>query len=218
MTTTTTPNSKRSAFKFSDTAILILSNAALKSDRLLLPLPRSIKATPVIIEKTILKLKMQNLVEELPAKPKDDVWRKDENDRPLALAITQAGIEAVDGGFLAESILPTKRLTKKRRAQTGKPGPGGKLSKQPKPKAASAQPDKAHASPNAQKNTKANHILALLKRTNGATLAEMMKATGWQIHSVRGFLSGTVKKRLGLKLSTEQAGGEDRHYKIPAKA
>lgn len=46
----------------------------------------------------------------------------------------------------------------------------------------------------------------------------MMKATGWQVHSVRGFLSGTVEKRLGLKLSIEQVEGKDRRYKIPAKA
>jgi hypothetical protein len=46
----------------------------------------------------------------------------------------------------------------------------------------------------------------------------MMKATGWQTHSVRGFLSGTVKKRFGLKLTSEKTEGKDRRYKIPAKA
>ncbi|MFZ5674355.1 MAG: DUF3489 domain-containing protein [Pseudomonadota bacterium] len=218
MTTTVTPKGRKPAPKFSDTAMLILSNAALRADRLLLPLPRSVKATPAVIEKTILQLKTKELIEELPANPKDEVWRKDENDRPLALVITQAGIEAVDGGFLAESILPTKRPARKQPRQAGKGGSSGKPSIESKPKAEPARIGKADASLKTQNNTKASQILALLKRANGATLAEMMKATGWQIHSVRGFLSGTVKKRLGLKLSIEEAEGKDRRYKIPAKA
>jgi hypothetical protein len=67
-------------------------------------------------------------------------------------------------------------------------------------------------------DTKASQILVLLRRANGATIAEMTKATGWQVHSIRGFLSGTVKKRMGLKLTSEQAEGKDRRYKIPVKA
>lgn len=214
--TTFTPKGRKPAPKFSDTAILILSMAAQRSDRLLLPFPRSVKAAPAVIEKTILELKAKNLVEELPAKPKDEVWRRDENDRPLALAVTQVGIEAVDGGFLAESILPTKKPAKKPARQTGKEG--SKPAKQSKAKAAAAPTGKADASLKTRNNTKASQILTLLKRANGATLAEMMKATGWQVHSIRGFLSGTVKKRLSLKLSVEETEGKDRRYKIPAKA
>jgi len=218
MTATVTPKSRKSAPKFSDTAILILSNAALRANRLLLPLPQSVKATPTAIEKVILDLKTKELIEEMPAKPKDKVWRKDDNDRPLALMITQAGIEAVDGGFLVESILPNKKSTRKCTRQTGQEGSGGKPTKQSKTKAAAVQASKADVPLKTRNNTKADQILALLKRGNGATLAEMTKATGWQVHSVRGFLSGTVKKRLGLKLIADQTEGKDRRYKIPAKA
>jgi Protein of unknown function (DUF3489) len=52
--------------------------------------------------------------------------------------------------------------------------------------------------PAAAKVTKKDAVLALLQREDGATLAELMSATGWQAHSVRGFLSGTVRKRLAL--------------------
>ena len=46
--------------------------------------------------------------------------------------------------------------------------------------------------------SKSDQVLALLKRTGGATLDDLMKATRWQSHSVRGFLSGAVRKRMGL--------------------
>jgi hypothetical protein len=51
--------------------------------------------------------------------------------------------------------------------------------------------------------TKAELILKKLKSAKGATIEAMMRATGWQAHSVRGFLSGTVKKKLGLAVTSE---------------
>jgi hypothetical protein len=51
--------------------------------------------------------------------------------------------------------------------------------------------------------TKSSALIALLSRPRGATLDEMMKATGWQAHSVRGFLAGTVRKQLGRPVTSE---------------
>jgi hypothetical protein len=57
-------------------------------------------------------------------------------------------------------------------------------------------------------------VVELLRRKEGATIAEMTGATGWQPHSVRGFLSGSLKKKLGLEVtSTKEADGE-RRYRI----
>lgn len=60
---------------------------------------------------------------------------------------------------------------------------------------------------------KASTIIALLKSKRGATIAELMEATGWQAHSVRGFLAGSLRKRHGLEPVSEKRAGELRRYR-----
>ncbi|WP_246737598.1 DUF3489 domain-containing protein [Nordella sp. HKS 07] len=69
------------------------------------------------------------------------------------------------------------------------------------------------SSKNAVASTKAQKIISLLQRNAGATIAELSKATGWQAHSVRGFLSGTLKKR-GFQIKSSQKEGKPRRYVI----
>lgn len=64
--------------------------------------------------------------------------------------------------------------------------------------------------------SKTARILALLRRSGGATLNELMAATEWQAHSVRGFLSGTLRKKMGLTIESEKAAEGARTYSIKA--
>jgi hypothetical protein len=62
--------------------------------------------------------------------------------------------------------------------------------------------------------TKKQIALSLLERPKGASLAEMQRAMGWQQHSVRGFLAGTVKKMPDITLISEKAEGGSRRYRV----
>lgn len=66
----------------------------------------------------------------------------------------------------------------------------------------------------ARTGTKQETLIALLKRPEGASITEIMAATGWQAHSVRGFISGSLKKTLGLDVTSEKIEGRGRVYKL----
>ena len=64
-----------------------------------------------------------------------------------------------------------------------------------------------------RETNKAATIVALLKSKRGATIPELMEATGWQSHSVRGFLAGALRTRHGLEPVSEKRDGEHRRYR-----
>ena len=68
----------------------------------------------------------------------------------------------------------------------------------------------------ARDGSKTAQILDLLKRPGGATSKDLMKATGWLPHSVRGFLSGTVGKKMGLTVISTKVEGGERTYSVEA--
>ena len=77
-------------------------------------------------------------------------------------------------------------------------------------------PKSAKKASGARDGSKAATILDLLKRKDGVTLKELMKATGWLPHSVRGFLSGTVSKKMGLALESTKGEDGERSYCVKA--
>ena len=77
-------------------------------------------------------------------------------------------------------------------------------------------PTGAKKAARARDGSKAAKILDLLKRPNGATAKELIKATGWQPHSIRGFLSGTVGKKMKLTVVSTKGEDGERNYSIKA--
>ena len=72
------------------------------------------------------------------------------------------------------------------------------------------------ASP-ARHGSKTAKVLDLLKRPGGVTLKELMKATGWQAHSVRGFLSGTVGRKMATPVESSKRADGERSYRLTSK-
>jgi hypothetical protein len=66
----------------------------------------------------------------------------------------------------------------------------------------------------ARQGSKTAKVLDLLKRSGGASLKELRKATGWQVHSVRGFLSGTLGRKMGLAVTSTKAEEGERRYSV----
>ena len=85
-----------------------------------------------------------------------------------------------------------------------------KTTRSEKPRKAATQPK------GAREGSKTAIVLGLLKREGGVTSNELMAATGWQPHSVRGFLSGTVGKKMGLKVASAKAESGERRYSLSA--
>lgn len=82
-----------------------------------------------------------------------------------------------------------------------------KAAKAPKPKSAKPAKEK-------KADTKLQVVINLLKRSEGATVADIMKATGWLKHTVRGCFSGALKKKHGYEITSEKPEDGDRVYKI----
>ena len=82
--------------------------------------------------------------------------------------------------------------------------------------AAAKTPVKADE-PKVERVTKQEHVLTLLSQPEGASIEEMMQATDWQQHSVRGFLAGTVKKKLGFSLTSLKPNDGVRRYRIETR-
>ena len=67
-----------------------------------------------------------------------------------------------------------------------------------------------------REGTKQATLIAMLRAPDGATIAEIMAATGWQSHTARGAMSGALKKKLGLEVTSEKIEDRGRVYKLPA--
>jgi hypothetical protein len=118
----------------------------------------------------------------------------------------------VDETRTADSAEPAKR---QRRANTKKTDGTPKTPKR-QPRSKGAVSTRSGTKSASGKQTKQQTCLDLLGRRDGATLEDLEQATGWQKHSVRGFLAGAVKKKLGLTLISEKPDTGARRYRVPS--
>jgi hypothetical protein len=190
--------------KLTDTQLVILGAAAKRDDRNLLPLPGSLRGGAAT--KVVAALLARGLVAETvtDAVTKADaalnrIWRNDEDGRAILLHLTDAG--------LATLGLDPEPAHSAPAGAAGAPGavaaPEDSTEAQPAPKRAT------------RTGTKQATLIAMLRSESGATIGEIMGATGWQSHTVRGALAGALKKRLGLEATSEKHEVRGRVYRLP---
>ena len=139
---------------------------------------------------------------------------------------TKDATVGAQGSCVAPQKAPSKKnASSKKGAPKGQKGKGGKPKVAATAKAKKAAPAKTAAkAPKATKpkaeadgvraSSKTATILELLRRPKGASLAEVMEATSWQAHSCRGFISGTLGKKMGLTVKSEKRDDGTRVYSI----
>ena len=192
--------------KLTDSQLVILSAAARRQDGAVLPLPRSLKVNKAAATTVLKSLLKKGLVAERPAAADEAHWRETRDGRRMALAITDAGLQAIGvERKTSKQSPPTKAQQKKRRRRA-------------EPKPAGARPKGRTLPPAVRPGTKQALLIDLLKRKKGATIEEIVEATGWQLHSVRGAISGALKKKLGLTVTSDPVEKRGRVYRIVERA
>jgi Protein of unknown function (DUF3489) len=190
--------------KLTDTQLVTLSAASQREDRGIV-LPPKLKGGAA--QKLVAKLTALGFVEEIRARGDLPVWRRDDENRQMALRITKRGLKAIAADEPAdESGASNQSEVADQNTEPAEAKPARK-------KRRGSQTESGAANAGSRANSKQAQIVALLERPEGATIAAIMKATGWQQHSVRGFFAGAVRKKLGLTLVSEKVGDE-RVYRI----
>jgi hypothetical protein len=208
--------------RLSDTQLVILSAAAQRDDLSVLPLPETLKIKGGAVDKVLGSLKAKRLIDRLGAPRGDD---------PPPLRITRAGLAAIgveteDGSSEGATPVDTGATTADAGVQAidaaapvteadgaappvknDKPAKGKRVRRTARatsdPEAAPA--GKPSAKPTPRSGTKQALMIELLERPEGATVEQIAAATGWQHHTIRGAISGALKKKLGLTIEATRS-------------
>jgi hypothetical protein len=185
--------------KLSDSQLVILGAACERPDGAVYPLTSKLKGGA--LAKVLTSLLGKGLLKEVRAKRDETVWRQDNDEHRLTLTATPAAFKAlgIDQGEAppeAEAdVPPAEAKTKRTRAPK-------------KGKAKKEKPSRTRA------DSKQSQLIAMLQAPKGASIDEIVKAFGWQPHTVRGAVAGALKKKLGLDVTSEKIAGRGRVYRI----
>lgn len=174
--------------KLTETQAIILSAGAQRASNLAMPLPKGLHGAAA--KKVISMMIGRGWLEEVDAdmrKP-EPLWRETGDGHGTTLVVTDAGLLAIGVGPVVVKTMAAIRTH-------------------------ATQPP-ASKPPTPREGTKQAQIIALLQRPKGATIAEIVAATGWQAHSARGMVSGALKKKLGLPVTSQKVEGRGTVHRI----
>jgi hypothetical protein len=208
--------------KLSDTQAIILSAAAQRADGNVLPLPGSLRggaATKVIgalLSRGLIREQVTDSLRKADA-AMNTIWRNEPDDRGVLLYIAPAGLASI--GIEPEAADPKANTKEEPAASTpivaDKAPAAPAQKKRGRPRKAPTNADAAPA-PKTRDGTKQAQVIAMLRHKHGATIAQIVEATKWRSHSVRGFFAGALKNKLGLIVTSEKVEDRGRVYKLPA--
>jgi len=186
--------------QLSDTQALILSSAAQRPEHIALPLPESLRGGAAA--KVVGAMIAKGLLEEVDANLRRDepVWRETGDGHGTTLVATDAGLVAI-------GIEPDAANT----ATVGAADAPTEEASLDTP----SEPDSAPKPRTPREGTKQAKLIAMLRADGGATIEEIMTATNWASHTIRGAMAGALKKKLGLEVTSEKVEGRGRIYRLP---
>lgn len=203
--------------KLSDTQCLILSAAAQRDDNIALPLPPSLRGGAA--KKVVGALLTKGYLAEAPAGRKLGtlVWDHDDEGNPITLVATADGLTAI--GIEPEGADAPAAYAVPDDANEGatKAQDAAATESATSDDSAPARDTAADAAPKERKartGTKQETLIEMLRAKGGATIEEIAAALQWRPHTVRGAMSGALKKKLGLTITSEKVEGRGRIYRL----
>ena len=190
--------------KLTETQTFILSGAATRPDNLAMPLPKGLHGAAA--KAAVTKMIAQGWLEEVDADLRkcEPLWRETGDGHGTTLIATEAGLAAIGIEPVVARTITNLRSAKPEPLVEPQTGPvTSTIPVSPKPVAL-------------RTGTKQAQIIALLQRPEGAAITEIVAETGWKPHSVRGLISGGLKKKLGLPITSEKVDGRGTVYKLNA--